>query len=173
MEVMYQTVAKKVGSINVAFDEPIKKINEYILECHKTYTENGYSRESLKEKPLVTAVLVGFSDLLNRLSDEVKKTFVEALEKGKDLGIINIIIVDSAQGLKKLEYESWYKTAVSNNRGIWLGNGIADQLTIKLAKTPRELRDVIDASFGYSVKNGIATLTKMVDYKEEKEDTLE
>ena len=30
------------------------------------------------------------------------------------------------------EYESWYKTVINNNRGIFIGNGILDQMTIKL-----------------------------------------
>ncbi len=173
MEVIYEGVAKKVESINVAFDTPVKKITEYINECHGIYTENGYSRESLKDKPLITVVLSGISDVLNRLSDEVKTAFLEALEKGKDLGVANIILIDSSQGLKKLEYDSWYKTTVTNNRGIWLGNGVADQLSIKLSKTPRELREIVDAGFGYSIVNGVATLIKAIDYREEKEDTLE
>ena len=173
MELIYEGVGKKVDASNVGFDGPIGKIVDYIMDCHNIYQSNGYSRESLKDKPLITVVILGINDLLGRLSDQVKTGFIEALEKGKDLGVANFIVLDLLQGLKKLEYESWYKTTVTNNRGIWLGNGISDQFSIKLSKTPRELREVLDSSFGYSVKNGIATLIKMVDYKEEKEDTLE
>ena len=75
--------------------------------------------------------------------------------------------MDSLDGLKKQEYENWYKAIVTTNRGIWLGNGIADQFTLKLAKTPRVLRELIPEDFGYSVKNGIATLIKLISSDKE------
>ena len=173
MEIIYESIAKKVDANNIGFDNIMTKINEYIFECHEIYSSNGYSRESLKSKPLITVILLGVSDIISRLSDEVKTKFIDAIQKGKDLGVINILFIDSSQGLKKLEYEGWYKTVIANNRGIWLGNGISDQFSIKLSKSPRELREVLESNFGYSVKNGIATLIKTVEDKEEKEDTLE
>ena len=47
-------------------------------------------------------------------------------------------------------------------QGIWIGNGIANQYTLKIAKVTRELQDDIDRGFGYIVKRGIPTLTKML-----------
>ena len=174
MEIVFENLSKKIESFNVAFDQKILKITDYISECYDLYSSNNYSRDVLKDKPRITLFVIGFSDLLNRLKEDTKKVFLESIEKGKDLGVVNIIILDTLQNFKKLEYEGWYKETVSNNRGIWLGNGIADQFTIKLTKTGKELRDAIGSSFGYSVKNGNATLIKMIEYQDEvKEDTLE
>ena len=174
MELLYDSLAIKVNSKGKSFDETITKVCDYILENYEIYSNNNYSREPLRNKPLVTLFVVGFSDLIGRLTEDVKKTFLDSIEKGKDLGIVNIIAFDLVQGFKKLEFESWYKTAVTNNRGIWLGNGISEQFTIKLSKITKELRDSVDTGFGYIIRSGNATLIKMVDYPEEiEEDTLE
>ena len=174
MDIIYDSVAKKIDSKKSSFEDTIEKISEYIQECYKIYAENNYNRDVLSDKPLVTLFTIGFSDIISRISGEAKKDFIDCLEKGKDLEVIDIVILDTVQNFKKLEYENWYKTTVTNNRGIWLGNGIADQFTIKLSKIARELREPIDQSFGYVVKNGAATLVKVVNYQDDiKEDTLE
>ena len=166
-ETLVETVVAKTKAINGSFDDSINKICDYITDANKIYVDSNYNRESLKDKPSVTLLSIGFVDMLDRLGEEVKNRFIECIEKGKDLGVVNIIAVDSVINVKKLEYEGWYKTVVATNRGIWLGNGIADQFSIKLTRTPRELRDVIEPGFGYSIKNGIANLVKFIEYKEE------
>ena len=178
MDFVKTEVSKKVGSLNSGFDETTIKIIDYIEECHKIYVDNNYSRDALHDKHPVTWIIFGVADWLNRLGGEAKEKFTSVIEKGKDLELLHLIFYDSLSNLKKLEYESWYKTIIANNRGIWLGNGIADQFTIKLSRTPRELREMVDVNFGYSVKNGIATLIKVVEYQEndlasEKEEHLE
>ena len=72
----------------------------------------------------------------------------------KDLRKISIVIVDVIDNIKNFEYENWFKTVVSNNHGIWIGDGIADQYTIKLSKNPKYIKDEIGNRFGYSVKKG-------------------
>ena len=64
--------------------------------------------------------------------------------------------------MKTFAYDDWYKNSVDDSFGIWLGNGISDQYSLKLMSTPRELREEIPEGFGYVVKNGKATLVKFV-----------
>ena len=174
MEILYNNLASKLDAKGKSFDQTIVKVCNYINENYEIYSDNNYSREPLKDKPLVTLCLLGVSDIIDRLSSDVKTNFLEAIERGKDLGLVNIIFIDGLQGLKKLEFEGWYKTTVTNNKGIYLGNGISDQFSIKLSKVTKELRDPVDSGFVFVVKNGVATLVKGIDYNEEvEEDTLE
>ena len=178
MEMLKVEVINKVGALTSGFDDKTIKIIDYIDECHKIYIENNYNRAVLKDKKPVSWIIIGLSDWISRLGMDAKDKFTSTIEKGKDLEILNLVFYDSLSNLKKLEYESWYKTIISNNRGIWLGNGIADQFTIKLSRTPRELREIIDVNFAYSIKNGVATLIKVIEYQDtdlitDKEEHLE
>ena len=89
-------------------------------------------------------------------------TFQKAISDSKNYGLDNYIIIDSSDKVKGFAYDTWYKESVDDSQGIWLGNGISDQFTLKLLSTPRELREEIPEGFGYVVKNGKATLVKLV-----------
>lgn len=144
------------------FDDVIEKLAKYIEESYNTYIQNNYDRSSLNTLERYTIFIIGIDELMKRLNPTIKLRFTEMLEKAKDLDLINIIFIDDSPNLKKQEYETWYKAIITANKGIWLGNGIADQFLIKLTKTPRELRELIPMDFGYSIKNGIATLVKLI-----------
>ena len=163
LEIVKKTVQSAVEYKTSGFENLISELTVFIENNYNIYIENNYSRDSLVNKQKITIFVTGLDEFIKRLSDEVKKEFLSALEKGKDLEIINFIFIDTVANIKKQEYEPWYKTIISPNRGIWLGNGIADQFTIKLAKTTREQRELIPDGFGYSIKNGIATLVKFVE----------
>ena len=44
---------------------------------------------------------------------------------------VSITIFETIDNIKQFEYENWYKTVVASNHGVWIGDGIADQYTIK------------------------------------------
>ena len=75
--------------------------------------------------------------------------------------------------IKSIEYEMWYKSAVSNNYGIWIGNGITEQFTMKLSKTPKYLYNDIPENFGYIIKLGIPSLVKLLEIDKVPDDDIE
>lgn len=80
----------------------------------------------------------------------------------KDLRKIAVVIMDTIDNIKQFEYENWYKTVVPSNHGIWIGDGIADQSTIKLSKNPKYIKDEIGNKFGYSIKKGNPIFIKLL-----------
>ena len=62
-----------------------------------------------------------------------------------------------------MEYDDWYRATVNNTRGIWIGDGIANQFSIKLTKTTKDLYDEIGNKFGYVVERGNPTLIKLLE----------
>ena len=84
-------------------------------------------------------------------------------ENGKDLEKYCFIFADSVDKFKKVEYDDWYRNTVNNNRGIWIGDGIANQFAIKLTKTSKELYEEIGNRFGYYVERGNPTLIKLLE----------
>ena len=75
---------------------------------------------------------------------------------------IKFIFIDTIDVFKKIEYDNWYKGVAKNSEGIWLGNGIANQYTLKISRITKELQDDIPNGFGYVVKRGMPTLTKFL-----------
>ena len=82
-------------------------------------------------------------------------------------------LVDSIDKFKKYEYEDWYRASINNTRGIWVGDGIANQFSIKLAKTTKDLYDEIGNKFGYLVERGTPALIKLLEEVEKGEESNE
>ena len=102
--------------------------------------------------------------MLNKLSSIEKGKFTTLINDATKNGNIRFIIVDTIDAIKSINFEPWFKSSVDLSEGIWLGNGIGNQFTLKVTTNSRILRQEIDPGFGYCVKKGKASLIKiMVD----------
>ena len=110
----------------------------------------------------MTLVIYGIEDFFESLKDHMDE-FEQMLKTGKELEKLSIILIDANYILKKQEMNSWYRNYVMNDHGIWVGNGITDQFTIKLSKTPKFCYDEISKEYGYVVKNGIPVFVKLLE----------
>ena len=135
----------------------------FIADRQQIYVENNYNKAVFEgQKPLLY-VIIGIDGFIGKLNMDVKNDFTKALEVGKDLGIITFCIVDTVDKVKKYEFESWYKNVVNNSRGLFFGNGLLDQMSIKITKNDRELRADIPFNFCYIVNHGRPELVKYVE----------
>lgn len=148
--------------VNNNFDSIVEVIKTNYQKQKKTYEDNDYNDTSLQNFSKTTYIILGVSNFISRISEENKTALGEALTSSKDYHVDNYILVDNSDKLKGFAYEAWYKNSVDDSQGVWIGNGISDQYSIKLLSTPRELREEIPEGFGYVVKNGKATLVKLV-----------
>ena len=73
------------------------------------------------------------------------------------------LLINTIDKIKKIEFEPWYKSEVNNNFGIYLGNGISEQFTLKLSKTPKYLYDELQDNFGYVIKRGVPIQIKLIE----------
>jgi len=80
----------------------------------------------------------------------------------KGMPKVHFIIIDTADNLKKREFDSWYKDTISGTKGIWLGNGMGAQYTLKSTLTSRVLSTKIDKNFGYYVYGNTTVLVKFI-----------
>ena len=80
----------------------------------------------------------------------------------KDIKLFDFVLVDRVDNLKKYEYENWYKTTVSNNYGIWIGNGVADQSLIKTNIGFKKNNNEVPKGYGIVIKNTKTSLVNMV-----------
>ena len=52
-------------------------------------------------------------------------------------------------------------------QGIWIGNGIYDQMCIKINRIPREYRNPTTNEFGFVIENSNIYKVKLINYSEE------
>ena len=104
-------------------------------------------------------VITGLGTLLKKLGLSEKEKITTMLSQSTNT---KYIIVDTIDNIKTLSYEAWFKGNTSLSEGIWLGNGIANQFTLKVTTTSRILRAELEPNFGYAIKKGKAILVKLV-----------
>jgi len=151
-------------------DGIFNKVYAYLEKLNEAYVSNGYSVQAISGCQDLMVVIVGLSQFRNKLSIENQDRLDNFMTMTKDLRKVSIVIIDTIDNIKQFEYENWYKTVVSNNHGIWIGDGIADQYTLKLSKNPRYIKDEIGNKFGYSVKKGNPIFIKMLSNLTEEEE---
>lgn len=158
-----QKYISKYQYVDNNFDTIFEQLQKYINDNYDKYVKSNYNRDIFSNTGKIYCMIIGLDAFKNKLNDEHKKVFDEIFVKGKDLGILNYIIVDTVDNIKKYEYESWYKTCVNANNGIYLGNGINDQYTIKVSQKIPSMKVDVPNNFCFVVKRGKPYFVKYVE----------
>lgn len=108
------------------------------------------------------AIMININGLLGKLSSIEKGKVTTLITDSKEKGNIRYIIVDTIDTIKSINFESWYKGNADMAEGIWLGNGIGNQFTLKVTTNSRVLRAEVDPGFGYVIRKGKAALIKLM-----------
>ena len=109
-------------------------------------------------------IFIGIYEIYNNFSILEKKEFKNVLSELNKKDNFSVIIVDNYYDLKKLEFEEFYKGCIDNNKGIWIGNGIGDQMLFRVNRIPREYRDNINNNYGFVIESGNIRKIKLIDY---------
>ena len=110
----------------------------------------------------IVCMIIGMNSLFTKLTSIEKGELTMLIQDANGLGTIKFIMVDTIDNIKTIAYEAWYKATADLAEGIWIGNGIANQFTLKVTTNARVLRAEIEPDFGYIVKKGKATLVKFI-----------
>lgn len=164
---------KHLDYTNSNLDDVFTKIRGEIEEANKAFIDNNYDKNAIASIPTTVIVISGLDKFVTKLSDDNKKLIGNMFEAGKELDKYCFLLVDSIDKFKKYEYEDWYRASINNTRGIWVGDGIANQFSIKLAKTTKDLYDEIGNKFGYLVERGTPALIKLLEEVEKGEESNE
>ena len=81
----------------------------------------------------------------------------------------SIVIVETVNKIKSHEFDDWFKNYLSKENGIWIGNGIDTQFLLTINSSRKELVNNCGRSFGYIIKDGMATQIKLLEMKEDEE----
>ncbi len=71
--------------------------------------------------------------------------------------------------LKRSAYSDWYRDNIIQDSGIWVGNGITEQMLFNV--NYKELKDSnnCNSTFGFYLKNGSVNFIKLIGMKESSE----
>ena len=127
------------------------------------------SSENKKHVICIIEDIEKFISLLPTGAGEMETLFTSA----KNSNICNFILVDSAARLNSRKFEQWYKNHVSNDTGIWIGNGIDNQFVITTEFNRKEMISSCGNSYGYIVKQGVATFVKLLGIKDKGDENNE
>lgn len=149
--------------VTTNLDETFIKLNDGITAQAEQYKANKYDKKVLKGIKPTTCFIIGINAFKNKLSEENKPKFQEIFTNAKPLETVQFILVDSIDQLKKIELETWYKNCINNDTGIWVGNGINDQFTLKVSQKIEEMKQEVPDSFCFVVNRGKPVYVKYVE----------
>ena len=152
------------------YDQAFELLHKAITESIEIYRNNNSNNTVFADSEHQHVAIIGVDNFKNKLSDENKLKFGEIFEKAKELGIISYTLIDSIDKIKKNEVELWYKNTVDPNQAIWIGNGVNDQYSIKLAQRPPECKQEIEYNYGFFIQKGKPVLMKYVEVYDSKKE---
>lgn len=152
--------------INNQYNDIFNWLMKFLKDKNDAYINNNYQKSIFENEKKINCIIIGIETFKNRLSDENKTKFGDLFNLGRDLGIINFIIIDTIDKIKKIELESWYKNCVNNNSGIWIGNGINDQFSLKVSQKINEMKEEVPNGFCFVIERGKIKFVKYVEILE-------
>ncbi len=106
--------------------------------------------------------LFNVNALLGKLSTIEKGKLTTLITDSKSHNNIKFFLIDTIDVIKSINFEPWYKGNADLSEGIWLGNGIGNQFTLKVTTNARVLRAEVAPGFGYCIHKGKAALIKLM-----------
>lgn len=144
--------------VNNSFNSNFINLEKFINEYYEKYLS-----ASIKSTTRCTNIFIcGIDNFINQLSSDNQSRLQLLFKKIKEINVINLIIIDSIDNIEKYETNLWYNL-VDNTDGIWVGNGIVNQFSIRINEITKELCDDIPNNFCYVIKKGETTLVQYIE----------
>ena len=157
---------EELSVVNMDFDEVVKDIFAEMVERHNSYKDGKMEKEVLAGFDDRIYIILGYKRFYEKLSADSKDKLNVLLEKAEEIYKIHFVIFDTASQLMSQNYNTWYKKHISGSDGIWVGDGFADQYTIKISKITADLYDDIGSEYGYVVSKNRPVLVKLLSSAE-------
>lgn len=148
----------------------IVKVFENMVERNNYYKNNDNFLPEEERFNRRIYIIHSMSELCDMLSEDGKDKLLTLLDKCKAAYRVNFIVAEVGTGIRALAIQPWYKQHITDNDGIWAGDGIAEQIQLKLKKVTNDLYKPVEDYFGYSVKKGKCQKIKLLSTEKQLED---
>ncbi len=149
--------------------DSFKTFGKIAFDTFNTYKEAGFDAEAIKDVSEHVCVIVGFDKFKNVLGTEFDGAYSGLVSMIKSMPKFNFILIDTCDNFKKREFEGWYKDTIPGTKGLWVGNGMGTQYTLKSTTPARILSAKLDKNFGYYVDGNTTVLIKYISEPGEEE----
>lgn len=162
-------LVKELNNVDVIIldaDESIMKKN--FKKSYYDFEKQVSEIENKQDDKILLCVIIGIDKILNHAEiDEYK--FTKLLKEAEENEKCRFIIIENPNRLKNHQYEEWYKNYITNESGIWIGNGIEDQFLIRITSRRERLPNNCGSSYGFVIQDGNANMIKLIGMKEDDE----
>lgn len=162
LEKVYSEYSEVVTYCDNNILENFKVFGKFAFDLFNKYKEAGFDTNSISEYGEYVCVIVGVDKFKNMLGSEFDGAYSGLLSMIKGMPKIHFVLIDSADNFKKREFDTWYKDTITGTRGIWIGNGMGSQFTLKSTLTSRVLSVKLEKNFGYYVDGSTTVLVKFI-----------
>ena len=167
-------IFKKIPQTKVRVLDPVKSydVSKIPVEC---FTDNFDAVIPALLQEMQTAsdikrvyVINGASRLKDKINEKTQKLFEQFLQAFKNNESTILLLVDNSSGLQRLQIETWYDEVINKKRGIWIGEGIAEQVLIETPRWEPEMRELAFDDMAFIItEEEVIPFKKVVTDKEE------
>ncbi|MGN1371406.1 MAG: type VII secretion protein EssC [Candidatus Coprovivens sp.] len=159
---LYPEIKTKVNNY---FDNDVDKTIQNITDFIKKRNE--------EENPSGTILLIFYG--IQAIKDSVSKTLIlDSLTKEiKKSNSVKLLVIDGIRGIKTVDTDMWYTNIKNTYEGLWIGRGLAEQTSIRLAERSNELSRIINNKHGYNIVDQIPRFIKLINFSTEAIDGTE
>ena len=152
--------------LDVAYDKADGDYEDRIVELFHTAVLRNNNYKDTNGQPTVDmapmlVVFNGYEKIKNGLSEDGKDKLITILDKVEGFCNIYFVVCDSYRSVNQYYMDSWMGNRCGGE-GVWVGNGIEDQMRLAITKKTKELGAEIDSRTGFYVAGGYARLMRLV-----------
>lgn len=152
--------------LDVAYEAVDGDYEAKIVELFQTAVLRNNNYKDTNGQPTVDMtpmliVLNGYERLKNTLSEDGKDKLITILDKVEGFCNMFFIVSDGYRYVNQYYMDRWIGNRCGGE-GVWVGNGIDDQMRLPINRKSRELSKEIDVKTGYYVSDGNAKLMRLV-----------
>ncbi len=107
-------------------------------------------------------VFIGPGAIKNVVSENTYEIIKKIFTNVNSLENNFFVFADDYDNIKNLKLEDWFQSGVNNSNGIWLGEGIANQMMINVSDLSLDDRKRSFPYMGYTIVNGKSKCIKCV-----------
>lgn len=147
--------------VNGNFDEETEKFFELIKNRNNEYKRTNGKLSPEFDMHRVCYIFVSYAALTDKLDSEHKQRLEIPLSKLSGSYNVCSVICDSNMFVGRYSATDWF-TSQCRGGGIWIGNGAAEQMYMKINKMKYRIEDV-DGTKGYLIEKTKAQLVKLIN----------
>ncbi|MCM1191148.1 MAG: type VII secretion protein EssC [Butyrivibrio sp.] len=157
----------KLGELlDVAYEKADGDYENRIIELFNTAVLRNNNYKDTGGQPTVDmnpmlVVINGYEKLKENLSEDGKDKLMAILDKVEGFCNIYFVVCDGYRAVNRYYMDEWVGNRCGGE-GVWVGDGIENQMRLTIAVRTKELRRGMDSQTGFYVSGGSAKLMRLV-----------